>query len=67
MVYFICMGFLKLQGAEDRCTTEDTYSFGHLVLSHMGFANVLLLRPRTLNYTLHQFMTPFPDLTFYRL
>ena len=39
---------------------------GHLVLSHMGFANVLLLRPLTLNHTLDQFMA-FPDLTFYRL
>ena len=44
--------------------TEDAYSSGHLVLSHLGFANVLLLRPLTLNHTLHQFMTPFPDLTF---
>ena len=47
--------------------TEDAYSSGHLVLSHMGFANVFLLRPLTLNHTLHQFMTPFPDLTLYRI
>ena len=39
--------------------TEDAYSSGHLVLSHLGFANVVLLRPLILNYTLHQFMTPF--------
>ena len=44
--------------------TEDAYSSGHLVLSHLGFANVLLLRPLTLNHTLHLFMTPVPDLTF---
>ena len=44
--------------------TEDSYSSGHLILSHMEFANVLLLRPLTLNHTLHQFMTPFRDLTF---
>ena len=47
--------------------TEDAYSSRHLILSHLGFANVPLLRPLTLNHTLHQFMTPFPDLTFYRL
>ena len=37
----------------------------HLVLSHMGFANVLLLRPLTRNHKLLQFMTPFllPTLT----
>ena len=44
--------------------TEDAYSSGHLVLSHSGFANVLLLRPLTRNHTLHQFMTPFPYLIF---
>ena len=44
--------------------TEDAYSSGHLVLSHMGFANVLLLRPPTLIHTLHQFMTAFPWLDF---
>ena len=38
--------------------TEDAYSSGHLVLSFMGSANVLLLRPPTLN---HQLMTHFPD------
>ena len=38
--------------------TEDAYSSGHLVLSHLGFANVLLLRSLTLHHTLHhQFMT----------
>ena len=38
--------------------TEDAYSSGHLVLSHLGFANVLLLRPLILHHTLHhQFMT----------
>ena len=38
--------------------TRDAYSSGHLVLSHLGFANVLLLRPLTLNHTYdHQFMT----------
>ena len=37
--------------------TEVAYSSGHLVLSHFGFANVLLLRLLTLNHTLyHQFM-----------
>ena len=41
--------------------------FVSVYLSHLGFANVLLLRQLTLNYTLHQFMIPFPDLTFYRL
>ena len=36
----------------------NAYSFGHLVLSNLGFANVLLLRPLTHNHTLHhQFMT----------
>ena len=44
--------------------TGDAYSSGHLILSHLGFANVLLLRPLALNHTLHQFMTHFPDLTF---
>ena len=29
--------------------TEDAYSSGHLVLSHMEFADVLLLRPLTLS------------------
>ena len=47
--------------------TEDAYSSGHLVLSHLGFANILLVRPLKLNHTLHQFVTHFPDLTFYRL
>ena len=38
--------------------TEDAYSSGHLVLSILGFADVLLLRPLTLNHTLHhRFMT----------
>ena len=38
--------------------TEDAYSSGHMVLSIFGFADVLLLRPLTLNHTLHhQFMT----------
>ena len=38
--------------------TGDAYSSEHLVLSHLGFANVLLLRPLTLNHALHnQFMT----------
>ena len=44
--------------------TEDAYSSGHLVLSQLGFANVLLLRPLTLNHTIHPFMTLYPDLTF---
>ena len=44
--------------------TEDAYSSGHLVLSQLGFANVLLLRPLILNHTIHPFMTLFPDLTF---
>ena len=47
--------------------TGDAYSSGHLVLSNMGFANALLLRPSTRDHAEHQFMTPFPDLTFYRL
>ena len=38
--------------------TEDAYSSGHLVLSPLGFANFLLLRPLQLHHTLHhQFMT----------
>ena len=36
--------------------TEDAYSSGHLVLSNLGFANVLLLRPLTLNYTFHHLL-----------
>ena len=37
--------------------TGEAYSSEHLVLCHLGFANVLLLRPLTLNHTLHhQFM-----------
>ena len=47
--------------------TGDAYSSGHLVLSHIGFANVLLLRALTLNHTFHQLMTHFPDLTFNRI
>ena len=36
----------------------NAYSSGHLLLSHFWFANVLLLRPLTLNHTLHHlFMT----------
>ena len=47
--------------------TEDAYSSGHPVLSHMGFANVLLLRPPTINHTSdHQFMSCH-DLTSYRI
>ena len=37
---------------------RDAYSSGHLVLSHLGVANVLLLRPLPLKNTLHhQFTT----------
>ena len=65
----IMMKRLLLLACRNGCgmPTEDAYSSGHLVLSHLGFANVLLLRPLTLNHTLHQYMTPVPDLTFYRL
>ena len=54
----------------DGCSmlTGDAYSSGHLVLSHLGFANVLLLRPLTLNHSLHhQFVTlqPIAQLTEY--
>ena len=45
-------------------STVNAYSSGRLVLSHLRFAYVLLLRPLTLNHTLHQFITLFPDLTF---
>ena len=47
--------------------TEEAYSSGHLVLSHWGFANALLLRQLTLNLTLNQYMTLFPDWAFYRI
>ena len=44
--------------------TEDAYSSGHLVLSHMGFANVLLLRLQTLDYTLQLVHDNLPRLDF---
>ena len=64
--YLIVWGFHR---TFDVCVmpTEDACSSGHLVLSHMGFANVILLRPLTLNHILNQFMTPFPDLSFRRI
>ena len=43
--------------------TEDAYSSGHLVLSHLGFANVLLLRPLTQSYITPVYDT-FPWLDF---
>ena len=53
--YNICDGF--------GMPTGDAYSSGHLVLSHLGFANVLLLRPLTLSYITTQIHDPFPDFT----
>ena len=56
--YLIVQGFHR--------TYAEGYTSGHHVLSHMGFANVLLSRPLTRNHTLHQFMIRFPDWNFYR-
>ena len=48
--------------------TEDAYSSGHLVLSHLGLANALLLRPLTHKHTLHSLIWLLPefDITEYR-
>ena len=64
--YLIVQGFHRTYATGAACqqrtlTPPDTWS------CPIWDLQLFLLRPLTLNHTLHHFMTPFPDLTFYRL